>query len=233
MKVNEKILSLPPYISTAWIHVKAVHTEQNQLVVTLNDQKTIAIPGLDKEVIAKIFDAHTRHLEQKGAANQPPPLQRMLGLPSMPEATMRLALGDMQGVAIAMEHNSEMSGSPELPAEILEKIVEVTNLLGGQAQEIASKPEPHCNCPHCQIARALQQRGGKKLSNEPQESVEETVTEDDLHFEEWVIEKGKEELYTVTNKLDPVESYQVFLGEPVGCTCGKRGCEHLLAVLKS
>ena len=42
-----------------------------------------------------------------------------------------------------------------------------------------------------------------------------------------------DKLFTVINKLDQQEKYNVFLGEPVGCTCGKQGCEHMLAVLKS
>ena len=42
-----------------------------------------------------------------------------------------------------------------------------------------------------------------------------------------------DKLFTVVNKLDPQENYHVYLGHPVGCTCGKQGCEHILVVLKS
>ncbi|NGX33463.1 MAG: hypothetical protein K1060chlam4_01531, partial [Candidatus Anoxychlamydiales bacterium] len=40
-------------------------------------------------------------------------------------------------------------------------------------------------------------------------------------------------LYRVTNPLDENEHYSVFLKDPIGCTCGKKNCEHVKAVLNS
>jgi hypothetical protein len=35
------------------------------------------------------------------------------------------------------------------------------------------------------------------------------------------------------NPLDHKEHYNVFLGDPIGCSCGNNNCEHIQAVLKS
>ena len=40
-------------------------------------------------------------------------------------------------------------------------------------------------------------------------------------------------LIVVTNPLDANEHYNVFLGDPIGCTCGQKNCEHIRAVLNS
>jgi len=91
------------------------------------------------------------------------------------------------------------------------------------------KGEPHCNCPYCQIANAMQ----GTVSEVEEKEVEEEVTEDDLKFREWDIKQEGDKLYIVTNPLDADEHYQVFLGTPVGCTCGQKNCEHIRTVLSS
>ena len=63
--------------------------------------------------------------------------------------------------------------------------------------------------------------------------VEEDVRDDELQFEQWSISSAGDKLYNVVNRLDEQEKYRVYLGHPVGCTCGREGCEHILAVLKS
>ena len=62
---------------------------------------------------------------------------------------------------------------------------------------------------------------------------EEIVSDAELHFREWDIKQLEKQLYNVTNPLDTTEHYQVFLGTPLGCTCGKTNCEHIRAVLNS
>jgi PhoH-like ATPase len=49
----------------------------------------------------------------------------------------------------------------------------------------------------------------------------------------WGIEQTAEQLYKVTNPLDANEQYNVFLGTPLGCTCGLKNCEHIRAVLNT
>jgi hypothetical protein len=61
----------------------------------------------------------------------------------------------------------------------------------------------------------------------------EEISDDDLKFRDWEIAQTEANLYSVTNPLDPSEHYSVFLGEPLGCTCGSKNCEHIKAVLKS
>ena len=62
---------------------------------------------------------------------------------------------------------------------------------------------------------------------------DEPVPDAELSFQEWDIVQTGKDLFHVSSRLDPNEQYNVFLGNPVGCTCGKAGCEHILAVLKS
>ena len=61
----------------------------------------------------------------------------------------------------------------------------------------------------------------------------EEISEEDLRFREWDIEQKGENLYLVRNPLNQKEEYNVFLGNPVGCTCGKDNCEHIRTVLNS
>ncbi|MGH2612567.1 MAG: hypothetical protein ACRDFB_05905, partial [Rhabdochlamydiaceae bacterium] len=62
---------------------------------------------------------------------------------------------------------------------------------------------------------------------------EEEVSDEDLKFRTWDIKQENDKLYSVTNPLDKKEHYNVFLGKPLGCTCGNKNCEHIQAVLKS
>jgi hypothetical protein len=78
---------------------------------------------------------------------------------------------------------------------------------------------------HCQIAKALH--------GELPEEQEEEVTDEDLKFRLWDIDQTGDKLYVVTNPLDSKEYYNVFLGDPIGCTCGEKNCEHIRAVLNS
>jgi hypothetical protein len=80
---------------------------------------------------------------------------------------------------------------------------------------------------HCQVARAIHNESSLKKENE------DIVTEEDLRFRIWDIHQTGEKLYTVTNPLDPREQYNVFLGSPLGCTCGQNNCDHIKAVLSS
>ena len=90
------------------------------------------------------------------------------------------------------------------------------------------KPEDNCNCMHCQVSRALQIGMGINPEN-----LDEAVDEQDLKFRDWDILEEGAHLYRVTNPLDENEHYSVFLKDPIGCTCGKKNCEHIKAVLNS
>lgn len=226
MKVNNKVLSIPPYISTSWQNVASLHVENRQshplLVINLHSGAHIEIPQLDFPLIDAIFNAHAKFLEQEQ-------LSISFKGPFPPGA---LAMGGPAGMESIgfVQHNPDQKDAPELPPEVLSKIALLAKTMS--PQDLASLPqaEPHCNCPHCQITRAMQeaiQNGDPVLSDE------EAVTEEDLRFRTWDIHKAADKLYVVTNPLNEKEKYNVYLGNPVGCTCGENGCEHVQAVLKS
>ena len=133
----------------------------------------------------------------------------------------------MESLGSIMHHNPSQSKAPNLPPEILDKITAISKIMGVEDTESIPKAEPHCNCIHCQIAKAL--RGQKKKNEE----ILEEVTDEDLKFKTWDIKQTGKKLYSVTNPLDNNENYNVFLGKPVGCTCGQKNCEHIKAVLNS
>jgi hypothetical protein len=233
MKINNKILKIPPYICTSWKNVESLFLEQENLIILLRDRSKIKIPNLDKKIITDIFDAHDNSLdydenkiETKTTPNKPFPSTGggiSLDFP--------LGASGLEALGSAMQHNPKQANSPNLPIEVLKKIAAISNVLGDEATSSIPKPESHCNCVHCQIARAL--HNISPLSKEDLENTDEEVTEEDLRFKLWDIKQIGEKLYTVTNPLDSNEQYQVFLGEPLGCTCGEKKCEHIRAVLNS
>ena len=63
--------------------------------------------------------------------------------------------------------------------------------------------------------------------------MEEIVSDEELRFKTWEISQTNDKLYLVSNPIDANEHYSVYLGEPVGCTCGEKHCDHIRAVLSS
>lgn len=229
IKINNKILSIPPFISTSWTSVKSLHVNDDVLFVHLNDGAIVQIPKLEEETIHSIFHIHSEIMEKVSQK----PLMPLLPNPFLQphkEPHLKFAIGNMEELHAHSQHNPELSDSPPIPAEILQKIVNITKMIAPQDSFSMSPPEPNCNCVHCQISKAF---GNSSEKNENTIVVEEVVSDSDLHFQEWNILQESEQLYTVTHKLNEKEKFNVFLGDPVGCTCGKKGCEHLVAVLKS
>jgi len=153
-----------------------------------------------------------------------------------PEFPFKFGMGSIDGFGGVLQHNPEHANAPHMPSEILNKITSIAKIVAPEEAMEVPQPEPHCNCPHCQIARAINEGMGntvRPFSIEETQMVEESVTEQDLSFQQWSIEHLGDQLFTVVNKLDSLEKYNVYLGSPVGCTCGKEGCEHILAVLHS
>lgn len=256
MKVNNKILSIPPYISTSWKHVASLYTRNNSLFVHLTDNSTIEIPNLDDATVNNIFNIHSLTIERPF----PPQSQGMVGFtsadPKAGQMLMSQLMSNPQGMSsIEMpfrlnlsgdpedlnassifQHNAAQKATPDIPDEILMKIISITKIVA--PEEVIStfpKPEPHCNCVHCQIGRTIHptKEEDKIPSLEATPVVEEeAVTDEELLFPSWRIARAGEQLYTVTNP-DSGEVYNVHLGTPVGCTCGQTNCEHIIAVLRS
>jgi hypothetical protein len=236
IKITPNVLHIPPYISTSWKEVSSLSydTQNSLLIIILKNKNKIEIPYLSSHDLEQIFEAHASFLE-KETKEQPPiqpvqPFSNPLG--SGLGFSFPMNLGDMKelgNLSSAMQHDLNHKNDPDLPKELLDKFSKISEALGLNLQENAPEAEPHCNCYHCQIARALS--GSKK--NTEQASMEEPVSDEDLKFRTWDIVQKGEKLYEVTNPLDPKETYQVFLGDPIGCTCGHNDCEHIQAVLHS
>jgi hypothetical protein len=237
MKISPKVLHIPPYISTSWDNIRALFLKDSTLVLSLKEGGQVSIPGLDAAALNAIFSAHAEFLEaqnhHKEQAHAPVPHQQFEPPHS---ASIQFAIGNMDALGSALQHNPAQANMPELPQEILSKISAIAKIVAPEEIPNMPKPVPHCNCMHCQIARAIhqqfeQQQGAQQLSEELVK--EEDVQDEELKFQDWEIQPNGDKLYTVINKLNPVEKYQVYLGKPFGCTCGAPNCEHLLAVLKS
>ncbi len=121
--------------------------------------------------------------------------------------------------ADAMQHNPQQSKLPDLPSQVLERLGSIVKSLGFDEGTLIPSPEENCNCVYCQLSRSL---GGEEDS---------PAKEEELTFRDWDIAQLEGKLYKVTSPLDPNEQYNVYLGTPLGCTCGHQDCEHIRAVL--
>lgn len=230
MNITPHILSIPPYLSTTWKNISSLHAvpegDDFKLVVMLASRMRVVIPGLDKASIESIFDAHARFGTQSDPSA---PLQENkttfpIAFPFPP------AGAGIDLLNAASQHNPAQANAPELPKEILDKIAGIAKVLGLEDAAQLPKAEPHCNCPYCQIARAFHNEPAHEAVAKAEEEI---VSEEDLKFRNWDIKQTSGQLYTVSNPLDDNEHYSVFLGEPLGCTCGQKNCEHIRAVLNS
>lgn len=219
MKITSRILSIPPYLSTTWKNVSSLHVREeggrSTLIVLLQNRMQVEVPGLDKATVDAIFEAHVKSAEADA-----------FSLPDSPY-TFSLPLkgdGSLEVLTSSMQHNPDQANLPPLPPDVLKKIATVARAFGMEDLVALPLPEPDCNCMYCQVLRAL---------HEKSENEEEEVSDEDLKFHSWDIIQTADKLYLVTNPLDKNEHYNVFLGEPLGCTCGKKNCEHIRAVLNT
>ena len=235
MKINRKILSIPPYVSTSWKNIASLHVEGSFLVLVLHNGSRIEIPDLKKPILETVFDAHAKYLEseqhQENRARQSPPssFTDLGGTGTVPMGfPLKIGINGIEALGSAMQHNPDQANDPDIPAEIINKIASIAKILGVDNPDAIPKPEPHCNCMHCQIAKAMQKAIGLNT-----EDFDEEVSDEDLKFRTWNVKQEDDKLYSVTNPIDEQEHYSVFLGEPIGCTCGNKNCEHVRAVLNS
>lgn len=230
--ITDRILSIPPFISTTWSCIATLHMKGGVIAITLKDGDTLNIPNLEAEIIQSIFQHHAIYLENEQsvpAISDVSRLQEIMGQPGEP--SIRFAFGtSIDGLGGVMQHNPDQKNAPDLPQEILQKIGTIAKIMGSSEDLELPQAEANCNCFHCQITRAL--NSGAHVS-EAAHLEEADVSDSELQFQQWSIQQTADKLFTVINRLDEHEQYQVYLGEPVGCTCGRTGCEHILAVLKS
>lgn len=220
MKINSKMLSLPPYVSTSWRDVQSIHQKDGCLVISLLNGENVMITGLSEAIIDSIFAAHAAFLEEEAREEEVNP-------------TRVFAAGNfsLENVGQMLQHNSEQAHAPNLPREMLHKIADIAKMVVPDDPEQLPKAEPHCNCMYCQIARVIS--GAAPIKDSETKAPEEAIDDRELSFQQWDIAQVDDSLYSVTNRLDAKETYRVFLGNPMGCTCGTLHCEHLVAVLRS
>lgn len=240
MKITAKTLSIPPYISTSWKNIIALQVKNGELCITLTDNEIVKIPGLSAELIEEVFMAHSTHLEQESRMEArgrelllppqaPPPfIQALMASDNQNMGQMRFGFSTLDETGHMMQHNPAQSDAPDIPFEILQKIAAIAKIVAPDDSDVLPKPEPHCNCMHCQLSRAI--HGDTIETSEPTAL---DLPQAELPYTPWEVKQVEEKLYLVTNKEAPHEQYNVFLGEPVGCTCGVNGCAHILAVLRS
>ncbi len=222
MKITSSTLSIPPYVSTTWKNIASLHAQPQgslyTLIIILQNRVQIEIPDLDKETIEKIFEAHAL-AEEMQLPKSPFENPFSFSIPVKADKTF-------DALTTSMQHNPAQANLPPIAPDILRKIGMIARAFGLEDTDTLSKPEPNCNCAYCQMARALQ-------TEEPSSEQIEEVSADDLKFRDWEIAQAGDKLYNVTNPLDLNERYSVFLGTPLGCTCGDKNCEHIRAVLNS
>lgn len=243
MKVNNKVISIPPFISTTWNQVRSLHMKGFILCINLVDGKSVDIPNLPPEAIELIFNSHTAYIENDVSLNPMAAIinkahpQAIAQSESSIDPNFSLGFGTLDELGNVLQHNPAQADAPEIPEEIVQKIAMIAKIVAPSDLSMLPKPETHCNCIHCQVSRAMLKgiQGDNETDGKVQTEahIEEEITDDDLTFQQWEISQSGQNLFTVINKLDSSERYSVYLGHPVGCTCGKVGCEHIIAVLKS
>ena len=242
IRINSRVLSIPPFISTTWSQIDFIRQIENKISVNLKNGEVVNLTDIAEEHVENIFEMHADYLEKNcdqatqcpTCSNRP---QRNKGLKrNIESAIFSLSLGPgMDGFQSIMQHNQDFSDAPDLPSEVLTKICEVARATFGLELLESSEPVLHCNCFHCQIVKAVQSSCDESALFSDQKFSDE-LSDMSLDFDadpSWIIEKVEEKLYSVINPLNIKEQYNVFLGKPVGCTCGIDNCEHILAVLRS
>ena len=196
----------------------------------LKDGTECSIPNLSQEIIDQIFSHHIESVESAPAPKEDISVVIGTGFKDIVGMLSKLGASPSGSLGKMLEHDPDNADLPDLPTEMIEKIQIMLSVI--PKEDLMEMPEavPGCNCMYCQINRLLHQEEGDHTQIVDEgEPVEET----ELEFTEWLVENVEDKIFKVTNKLDPHEEYRVFLGDPVGCTCGKPHCEHILAVLRS
>ena len=235
MNINPKFISIPPFISTSWDAITSIQLINDggttALAFLMKTGPVIKIPNLNQDVIDLVFSSHSSYLEEATAKQEGNLVNAEVQKAINMGIPMHFGNEGFQGFG-AMQHNPEQADSPDMPKEVLDKIAQIMKALGvEETLDQIPKAEPHCNCMYCQVARAITDENGEEPASEV--TIDEPVSDEELTFKEFDITQKSDQVYEVVNPLNEKEHYQVFLGTPIGCTCGKKDCEHIKAVLNS
>jgi hypothetical protein len=232
MKVNAQVLSIPPYISCPWSQVSSLCVEapagQKRLVIYMQNGSRVEIPDLSPTLIDMVFTAHGEFLDQTPPTKIEPHEAKHSPIPNEFSMNLMPMPGGMNTFVDMMQHTPEQKDMPDVPKEILSKVISVIRTLAPDELKHMPKAEPHCNCFHCQLSRKA-----VSVIEDESEEIDGPVSDDELSFRTWDVKAETEDVFTVSNPLDPAESYRVHLKDPIGCTCGQKKCEHIEAALRS
>lgn len=237
IKVTDKILSIHPYLSTDWEYVSYLHVREGALIIALTDASLVSIQGLQSGEIEQIFAAHLHFLEHKKSSGEFHSknifTQLFSGETQGPQFKFFAGMQDL--LIQAIQHNPSHAELPLLPPEVVNKIAMLRAMVSPEEVLALPPAEMNCNCLYCQINRILRKEvlHGDSFPDHPTLDTSEVIKDQDLQFEQWEIVQTATNMYEVTDKLDRNAHYSVFLGDPIGCTCGKANCEHIVAVLRS
>jgi hypothetical protein len=239
MRINHKVLSIPPYLSTSWKNISSLQSKQegdkHSLIIQLQNGSTIEVPDLESLVIQAIFDAHAKHVELENKASKATTEEKKVK-PQIKDTPTSIKFFEFENMNAMLSHNESERNSPNLPPYVLSKVESISEDMGLADSDSATLPYPekNCNCPYCQIAKAIQKKHNTKTITPFQDDDEDDeVTEKDLSFTSWIIRPLENNFYSVIHPDSPEKEYQVFLGTPIGCTCGSSQCEHIRAVLST
>ena len=136
MKINEKVLSLPPHISTNWANISSLHLKGSVLVVTLIDGESVHVPELQPQVLETIFEKHAEFLENnldtETATSSPYgmfPFSQIQGSDAQGDSPFKFGLGALDNWGAAIQHNPDQSDAADLPPEVLEKIRSIAKII--------------------------------------------------------------------------------------------------------
>lgn len=229
MKITSRRLSIPPYVSCSWDQVSSLHVEElddrRDLIVFMTSGARVTIPHLSETLIDMIFTAHGEFLDQGATPDFESNTIQIEG--ALPPGLIPLSGNILNGgIADLMQHNPAHKDMPNLSAEVLGKVVGMIKIIAPDDFGNLSPSEPHCNCIHCQVSRSASSQDAEDVSDE-------VISDADLTFKDWDVTPEGENLYAVRHPIELNEEYHVFLGDPIGCTCGSKQCEHIAAALRT
>jgi hypothetical protein len=111
MRINKKIINIPPYISASWDNINSLtskeHHGHHTLVVTMVDGSITHVPDLDKVTIEAIFAEHANYFDEQtkqGQVHQHSGLSE-LSLPFF----AKMSIPGLDEIISLLQHNAERS----------------------------------------------------------------------------------------------------------------------------